>query len=546
MTITVSFIRRRAGGRVTVRPKSYDKRELTIGRATDCDVFLPDLRIGLHHARFVVLGANRALLEAEGDRRLRIDRASVRRREIHFDEKTDIRIGPYQVLVEGGAAPGDVSISIELIEPATAPADPHGEEAVFSLKKGAAPAKRPSAWILTLLVAGLFLVFPIIIILGHPPPPRPVALTKAPAHAKFGGYEPDRPWLSGPMSSGHANLVHECRDCHQTPFVRVRDEVCLDCHEDTFNHAEPDKLALSRAAPHGGRRLLRDLHGALGIPEGRCGSCHFEHNGPEGVIRTDDRLCTDCHADMSKRIADTDFLDVASSQAHPEFRPTIVVTPGKTAPLIERLSLDSKLQQDTGLKFPHDFHLKSDDVLRKLRALPRSERNGLGEDMNCQGCHKLDAARAMFEPVEMERDCSMCHSLVFEVSSDGEKRALPHGKPKEVERILEDYYIAQASTAGAPENTLDETLSAEARQRRARLREEAFARARTTAARMIAQIFSKDGICEKCHMVKAPAAGEDRAAYDIEPVSLVWRFMPEARFVHAPHMTGNVDCEDCH
>lgn len=537
MTITVKFVKRRAGGRVTVRPTTYEKRELTIGRATDCDVFLPDLRVGLHHAKFVMLSTSRALIEAEGDRRVKVRGAAVRRREIALEDGEEVLIGPYRMSIGYGESIGDVDITLELVEAEKAPLAQKAEERTFSLRQTALD-KRRAAWTVILVIGALFLAWPISSYFKPSPASTGSGVTRA-------SYTPDRPWLSGTISSAHANLANDCKACHEAAFTRVKDETCLSCHEDTRNHGHPDLLKAGTPSPHGASKWLQEARLELEIPEGRCGSCHFEHNGPQGVLPKDETLCIDCHRDLTARVNSVGLLDVTDFHQHPEFRPTIVKDAGEE-PLFERISIADNPHENSGLIFPHDFHLKDPEVLRKLATLPASTRNPFGDDMDCQGCHTLDAAGELFLPIEMERSCSMCHSLAFSVTDVG-VRQLPHGDPAMVRTVLRDFYLAEATQAVQEDggSVFDRQFSADARTRRERLRERAFSEANADAATMIRQVFSEGGICEKCHAVTPPPADADATAFDVADVALSDRFMPKSRFVHSAHMAG-VECVTCH
>jgi len=50
MSFIVRTVARTADGRDIVRPKSFDKAELSIGRSPSCDIHLPDLAVTLDHA----------------------------------------------------------------------------------------------------------------------------------------------------------------------------------------------------------------------------------------------------------------------------------------------------------------------------------------------------------------------------------------------------------------------------------------------------------------------------------------------------------------
>ena len=112
---------------------------------------------------------------------------------------------------------------------------------------------------------------------------------------------------------------------------------------------------------------------------------------------------------------------------------------------------------------------------------------------------------------------------------------------------LEDYYLAQATNlllGDQPSGILDRQLSADARARRERLRAQAFANARKNTDEMIARIFSEDGLGQKCHRNEDPATRVGLP--DLTPVRLTENYFPMARFSHAAHMTGNIDCGTCH
>lgn len=539
MAIRVEFIKRRPGGRITVRPTLYEKSDVSLGRATDCDIFLADLRVGLYHAQLTQISSGKVRIDANGDHRVRVDGAQVRRREIGLNDGSVIRIGPYKLQLSPADNHGDMLITIELVEEPTAVRDKRSEEAVFSMR-GYAPDKRATAWLLWLTIAGFFLA-------------TPVALHFRPKDAETRGaaaqlaLATSQHWLAGGMSSSHANLTNDCRDCHVEPFTRVTDEACLTCHEDMRDHADP--AALYAASPHdtGAGKWLATLREGLNIPEGRCGSCHFEHNGSTGVVPSGSQLCIDCHDKLDENFTETDLVNVSNfARRHPEFSPAIILDPQAEPAAVSRISLVNHPKEKNGLTFPHDFHLKDPEVARKLDTLPTSLRARYGADLDCIDCHQPDAAGALIKPIEMETHCSDCHSLAF-TADENQTRLLPHGEPKEVRRVLEDYYLAQATNlllGDEAASVLNRQLSAEARTRRERLRAQAFSDARTNADAMITRIFSEDGICRKCHKNEDPAA---RAGLpDLTPVRLTQVYLPKAQFSHAEHMTGNIPCTTCH
>jgi hypothetical protein len=82
-------------------------------------------------------------------------------------------------------------------------------------------------------------------------------------------------------------------------------------------------------------------------------------------------------------------------------------------PMIQRVSLAAKPQEMNNLKFPHAMHLsKTNGVAQMARRL--SGEHGFGQSLECADCHDGDPSGTRFQPVNMEEDCGMCHSLAFD------------------------------------------------------------------------------------------------------------------------------------
>ena len=84
------------------------------------------------------------------------------------------------------------------------------------------------AWGLAVLVLAIFLAWPI----------WSFYQGRAEAARYAQGYHPDRMWLSGSLSQGHASLGDNCQACHVEPFVPVRDAACKACHTAIHDHAD--------------------------------------------------------------------------------------------------------------------------------------------------------------------------------------------------------------------------------------------------------------------------------------------------------------------
>ncbi|WP_411818341.1 cytochrome c3 family protein [Hyphococcus sp. DH-69] len=542
MAIRIEFIKRRPGGRITVRPTIYDKRDITLGRATDCDVHLADLRVGLHHATLTQISPTKVRLEANGDHRVRVNGTQIRRRDINLSDGSIIRIGPYQIELAPMEKAGDLLVTFELVEPPTPTSDERDENSVFGMK-GYAPDKRLTAWSAILLILIAFLALPIGLHFRAKQDNPEIASQTLPDKI---AHKTTDPWMAGSISSSHANLTNDCRSCHVKPFTRVLDETCLSCHEKMGDHAKPEIMTAANVFGDTNKSWMSSVRDGFNIPAGRCGSCHFEHNGTEGVLPSNSTFCVECHTDLDKRVPDTKLVNVINfSRYHPEFSPAIVKNPQSDPVSIDRISLVEHPKENNGLTFPHDLHLRDEEVIRKIETLPAPIRAKYGEVLECANCHEADKAGALFKPIEMKTHCADCHSLAF-AATDGAVRNLPHGEPAEVRRVLEDFYLAQATTmllGDERTGILNQQLSAEARNRRARLREQALENARETTERNIARIFSEDGLCQKCHDNRDPGQS---ANIEIQPVHLMTDYLPKARFSHKSHETGNLECVTCH
>ena len=193
-----------------------------------------------------------------------------------------------------------------------------------------------------------------------------------------------------------------------------------------------------------------------------------------------------------------------------------------------------------GLKFPHDLHLQANGGVARMAASFRG-RHDFGKRLECANCHRPEADGVRFRPVEMERDCAMCHSLAFE-SVGGVTRTLRHGQPDQVAADLIAYYRSTP-----PVRPLQ--LGGMARRRPGQyaegqvyniyFREAAVRPSRAEDA--VRAVFSKGGACYDCHTVIAPASG---TGWRVTPVGQTPRFLTKGWFDHDAHR--ETDCADCH
>ncbi len=532
MSFILRTVTERAGGGEIVREIRIDKDGLLIGRGNDCDVQIPDLAVMLHHAALRRV-ENMLEIEAVGDADLQIEGTSIPRRRFDPSQPLAVLFGAHRLQIARGED-GTVVLTLERIGALSDAADLKDEARVFSLE-GTRLGKRSLAWALTLLVIGLFVVWPVAAFLMRDK--TPVTVETMGSQARIA----DISWSSGPLSKAHANLENQCTACHQQPFVAVRDSACQTCHTGAHDHAEADRLRI--AEMHGGlwEGANAKLAAAFNLPEGRCTTCHVEHEGDKGIVNFAPTLCADCHNGMSKRLTDTDLRDASDfTRDHPDFRPAIVTAPSFDTPQIRRIALSDKPAENSGLKFPHDLHLsRTNAVARMAETLGTS--GGYGAPLDCASCHRPDPTGVRFTGIEMERDCGTCHSLAF-AREDGVVRTLRHGDAAQAAAELRDF-LTLRGPAAAP---LDLRRPGEGfAGRAALLTQGARANFGKSVNDRIRSIFQPGGACYDCHTVEPPsrAGGLD---FRIAPVSLPSRYFDRALFSHADHDTKVTECSTCH
>ncbi len=529
MSFIVRTVARTADGRDIVRPKSFDQAELSVGRNPSSDIHLADLAVTLNHAVIRMAGGSVEIAATAGLPFV-VDSKQSEHARFSASQGANVRIGSHSLSFEPGEGEdkGKVVITVERVGSISNASEEKEEAHVFSLAS-TLPGKRPLAWALALLVFAIFLIWPLVSINTQPTDQtRKVAF-----HA-------DEMWTSGHLSQTHKSLENNCQACHVKAGESVRDTACVACHTKVHDHADPKKLVEAKGSPGivGGTKQF--VGGMFGIEPGRCVECHTEHQGTTAMPVTDERFCTNCHNDMSKRVTTTlkDTADFGDN--HPQFEPTIRFAGAGGAPMFRRVSLDANPKEDNGLKFPHDMHLSTTNgVAQMAKTLGKGE--GYGAPLDCANCHTRDSTGTTFAAVKMEPACGACHSLAFD-QVGGTIRTLRHGDPAQVIADIRAFY-----RAGAPR-----TAAFQGMERR---RPGDFATsgqrvnfAQTSAMHIgnadqaIRAVFSKGGACFDCHSVRA--TGNATTPFAVTPVSLSKRYLAKGWFDHAAHETET--CVSCH
>ncbi|HYD23416.1 MAG TPA: cytochrome c3 family protein [Croceibacterium sp.] len=500
-----------ATGREIVRERELGQAELTIGRAAENDIHLPDLAVEQRHVRVVPATGGKLRLEALGKLAFTVDARPVEEAAIiDPSEGAELAIGSYRLefLEEDGA----VVIVVRKI--AAREGSKVDDLAGFSLAH-VLPGNRPVAWIGLLAILLAFLAVPV---WSHMTRTR-----HKPDYDRAGAVLMDASWRTGALSSAHHGLEDNCEACHVQAFVAVRDAVCVACHTDIVEHAARPRQAVARGPLARFEQVQWNVAHAFSKPgPGACTDCHTEHEGSGPMERTRERFCADCHGSLDARLADTALANAGDfGTHHPQFKAALVT--GPTLAEVLRVSLDRRPRQWTGLRFPHEMHLsRTNGVAQMARRL--GARGGYGDPLECADCHRPTEDGVRFMPVAMEQDCEACHSLVYDRIGTT-FRTLRHGN---IEQMRADLL---ALDARAPRVT--------GRRRPGQYGTLYRADFGGPGTALLSRAMGEKGLCGECH---TPAGG--RGSLQVQPVPQPMRYFVNGWFDHEDHKQEQ--CTSCH
>lgn len=496
-----------ADRRRIVRDRDIAKTRLTIGRAADNDLHLSDLAIEPQHARIEQTGASRIEVAATGTLGFALDGKSTDSASIDCRSGAELQFGGNRIAVSLDAD-GAVLLTVERIQSEAQSVD---EERGFSLAR-VMPSRRLTAWLSAILILGLFLALPIISHVTRGPDPKVHVIG-------------DASWTPGKLSLAHHALEQRCEACHVRPFESVRDSACLACHTDVHDHAPMARQAGARGDPPLFELFLQRVGRQFGKPgPGACVACHAEHQGAGRMEPAQQQFCAACHATLSERLTDTKLGNAGDfGTLHPQFKVQIVVDP--TSRAMGRVSLDGHPRENGGLFFPHKLHLDPLGGAAKMASTVGAER-GYGNRLLCKDCHHPTEDGVRFLPVRMERDCEVCHSLVYDRVGPT-FRTLKHGN---VAQMIADLSVARPSwpvTAARP------------RPGAYPARGDYYANFTPPGGGVLQKAFTRDGVCGECH---TPVYSGGRIS--VMPVTQSARHMMKGWFDHQDHRQAK--CTTCH
>ncbi|HNR92491.1 MAG TPA: cytochrome c3 family protein [Dokdonella sp.] len=477
---------------------------LTIGRAADQAIFLPDLRAALNHARVTSLGGGQYRVESLIVAGIRVDGQITYATTVGAG--TAIELGSTRITLLDTRGDYDAAVEVAAID--------KNEQAEMLARRGKPTTlaqtwlgKRWPSWLGFLLVLGLFLVLPMA---GHFVPP----LGKLLAHSPLPSVGA---WSTGELDAAHRHFGDDCRSCHQNPFLMVRDSACTTCHVRTKAHADPMAFNLPE------------------LGDTRCATCHKDHNGNRGMVSTDQGLCADCHRDLKANTRGASSIaDIADfGTAHPEFH---VNLPGWDIAgnfMPKSMPWSAGLKENSGLKFDHAVHLKADGL---------NTPNGR-KVLECASCHVTEPGGAAMKPIAFETMCRECHALGFDTLAPD--RQVPHADVPAVVYTLDEFYARRALEGGYADARAPTIVQERRRPGSPPLSRqetvEALAWARDRSREAARTLFTGKA-CVTCHTIAAPSPNNPE--WKVAPVRVAGLWYVDAKFSHQRHET--MACVDCH
>ena len=507
MKCLVRHITRKSRGGIAVRDEILQTDTITIGRGSDCDIQLSDPRLLLHQAKITKSGRTTFLSPLHGGE-IEINDTVTKGASIGVEDT--FNIGPYQFGVDPSADDYDVILTVELKSRISDELEHLVKNSNTEFTLPYFP-KRAWSWGLAIAIICVALIIPLLETTSTPPVPGAAlqGINVDSADSGILGY-----WSSGAISASHKFFGESCDVCHVTPFVRVQNETCLGCHAGIQQHASPTLFKFAS--------LDDDL----------CQSCHKEHQGDLPIVREDEEFCLDCHINLTSQAQNTTLRIVSDFHAgHPQFRPTVIQDSTR-----QIFSRDHNLTEmpfpteSSGLKFPHDSHMRDTGVQHPLRG---------NINLTCENCHQADEGSKSMLPITFEKHCHDCHVLKFDKHVPD--RELIHANAEELYKQISDIYTAVAMRGGYEEADAPSVVRRRPGEPLSvKQKETATNWAESKTQEILNGRFGK-GLCEECHSINDQL---DSPTWVVQPVYVTGLWFPKAKFTHEPHTP--IDCGLCH
>jgi hypothetical protein len=501
---------RKGKGALQYEEEEHYGDELSIGRATNQAIFVPDLRVALEHVRVRALaGGKKYRVESLIDAGVRVNGHIEQNATV--SNGASLELGTTRVTFIDPPTGFEAAVEVTPIDKSEQAALKESDRLPSTLLETGLSKRRPS-WLLFVFFLTTCLVIPLLV---HYVPALNKSLRGTPLSTQV--------WSSGELAAAHHYFENDCQQCHEKGFVSVRDDKCLTCHAQTKAHADPTQFALFELA------------------DADCAFCHRDHNGREGMIPPNQTLCSDCHREIKSRTNNVSKLSPVADfgNAHPQFQVNLPAWNAKGDFTPTRVSMDSKLTETSGLKYPHNKHVGLVEGLNS----PTGKKN-----LSCASCHEPEAGGARMKPVDFETMCQDCHRLSFDRLAAG--REVRHANVSEVLAQLSEYYAKRAldgdyEEAAAPPVVRRRRIPGQASANiTADEKRVALSWAREKA-NLVTRTLFEGKACGVCHTVSRKQSNDEgMLVYTVAPVRVAGAWFAKSEFTHAKHVTMN--CLSCH
>jgi hypothetical protein len=322
-------------------------------------------------------------------------------------------------------------------------------------------------------------------------------------------------WMPGPIASNHQYFASECSTCHVS-FKSTPSSKCATCHTDTPSHVASPKSTLE-------------------LDSMECRYCHVDHRGAATFLSVADKVCVNCHGDISAHSKDSPLGNASDFAAqHPEFR-LFLATTGLEEPQEEFRVIDwsPTAKESPGIKFSHLHHAGD--------FLPRREGSGL-ELLQCGACHQTDRSTSYMKPIVFEEHCESCHGIA---APDPLLTGLEfsHGSFAEVRLEVQGAFLRRGLLRDGP-------IGASGPKELVRFSEAA-------GVKPLDGLFSIETLpirlgraaedvlhrsCEGCHDLLPNATSDDDQV--VVPVAMTDVWLHHSQFPHGSHSA--LRCAECH
>src|ERR1700733_5826833 len=164
MKLDVGFLTRRGPDAVMRKSHEVTAEIVRVGRGTDNEVELPDIRVALH-AAILSRRADGLYIERAGEEPLRVNGESVASATLQLGDK--VHIGPYEIVVAEPPDGFEASITVELVQPLGDALERMITHSCMTLGQ-AGVSRRVWSWALFLVFAIFGLIVPIAVYpFGH-------------------------------------------------------------------------------------------------------------------------------------------------------------------------------------------------------------------------------------------------------------------------------------------------------------------------------------------------------------------------------------------